>query len=366
MQRAVPGALQTFGERLCMIDGEGCMNVPTRRKSRRRKRSPIFLALFLFGGFCFVAAAAMWLWSPDGPTQTAARSALPAAAPPTAPPTAPPDIPARPASVRTEPAAAEMTAPPTPRPEAAAPTSEPPAGETPAAAIPASTPYAAPAGAGAARLAIIIDDCGQWPVTERGFVALPFPVTLSVLPHVRFGSEIARDASAAGKGVMLHLPMQTVSGTYPGPGTITIAMDDAAIRSEVSNDLAELPEARGVNNHEGSRATQDARVMGDIADVLAQDGRFFIDSRTSKASVGEAVARGRGVPSASRTVFLDNVNNESAIEARLLEAAKDARATGSAIAIGHPRPATLAAVRALGPKLAAAGIDLTLASALVH
>jgi len=217
-----------------------------------------------------------------------------------------------------------------------------------------------------ARLAIIIDDCGQWPATERAFVALPFPVTLSVLPHVRFGSAIARDASAAGQGVMLHLPMQTISGENPGPGTITTTMPDAAIRSEVASDLAELPEARGVNNHEGSLATQDARVMGDIADVLAQDGRFFIDSRTSSASVGESVAHERGVLTARRSVFLDNVDSEPAVEARLLEAISDARTTGSAIAIGHPRAATLAAVRTVAPRAAADGVELTLASALVH
>ena len=138
------------------------------------------------------------------------------------------------------------------------------------------------------------------------------------------------------------------------------------IRTELTNDLAELPEARGVNNHEGSRATQDPRVMGDIADVLAHDGRFFIDSRTSGASVGESVARSRGVPSASRSVFLDNVDSEAAVEAQLMVAARDAKANGSAIAIGHPRPATLAAVRLLGPTFAADGIELTLASALVH
>jgi polysaccharide deacetylase 2 family uncharacterized protein YibQ len=219
---------------------------------------------------------------------------------------------------------------------------------------------------GRPRLAIIIDDCGQWPVTERAFVALPFPITLSVLPHVRFGSAIARDADAAGQGVMLHLPMQTVSGRYPGPGTITVTMPDTVIRSELTSDLAELPQARGVNNHEGSLATQNARVMGDIADVLAQDGRFFIDSRTSSHSVGESVARGRGVLSASRSVFLDNVDNEAAVETQLLEAERDARETGSAIAIGHPRPATLAAVRALGPRFIAEGVEFTLASALVH
>jgi uncharacterized protein len=323
------------------------------------------MLLFLVGLGCLAVAGALWLWSPDAGLQTAVASP---------PPTAPPDIPARtkplpPAPTRPpESSAAPVTAAPvTPAPVSATPTTPPPPAEPTVSATATATPAVRSGESGERpRLAIIIDDCGQWPVTERAFVALPFPVTLSVLPHVRFGSAIARDASAAGQGVMLHLPMQTISGEYPGPGTITTTMDDAAIRNAVAGDLAELPQARGVNNHEGSLATQDARVMGDIADVLARDGRFFIDSRTSSASVGESVARGRGVLSASRTVFLDDLDNEAAIEARLLEAIADARSRGSAIAIGHPRAATLAAVRLMGPKAEADGVELTLASALVH
>ncbi len=280
--------------------------------------------LFLAGLGCLIGATVMWLWgTPPPPPQTTAGTASPPAAP--AAPAAPPAL-----------------------------------------AKPAEQPAAPGERSGRPRLAIIIDDCGQWPATERAFVALPFPVTLSVLPHVRFGSAIAKDADAAGQGVMLHLPMQTVSGRYPGPGTITTSMGDGAIRSMVAGDLAELPEARGVNNHEGSLATQDPRVMGDVIDVLARDRRFFIDSRTSSASVGEAVAREHGVPTASRNVFLDDVDQQAAVEAQLREAVDVARATGSAIAIGHPRPATLAAVRALGPQFVAAGVELTLASALVH
>jgi polysaccharide deacetylase 2 family uncharacterized protein YibQ len=318
----------------------------------------------------------MWLWSPDRTLQTAEV---------TPPPTAPPDVPARHAPLPT--AAPVATAPPATAPPPTAPppaatpvavvteeaSEKPVVAQTPAPGTPSPVallathaPVVSRAPAKGARLAIIIDDCGQWPVTERAFVALPFPVTLSVLPHVRFGSAIARDASAAGQGVMLHLPMQTISGEYPGPGTITTTMSDAAIRNEVASDLAELPQARGVNNHEGSLATQDTRVMTDIADVLAQDGRYFIDSRTSSASVGESVAHEHGVLTASRSVFLDNVDSEPAVEARLLEALSDARATGSAIAIGHPRAATLAAVRTVAPLAAADGVELTLASALVH
>ena len=215
------------------------------------------------------------------------------------------------------------------------------------------------------RLALIVDDCGQWIATERGFVALEIPLTLSVLPDVPYTSVIATEASDAGKGVMLHLPMETLSGLNPGPGKVTTEMSDAQIVAQVQSDLAEVPLARGVNNHEGSKASADPRVMRAVIGVLAQHGLFFIDSRTNVASVGEATARAMGVPTAARDVFLDNRADEAYSEAQLSQAAEIAQRTGSAIAIGHPRPTTLAAVRAMIPRLQALGVQFVLVQDLV-
>jgi hypothetical protein len=232
---------------------------------------------------------------------------------------------------------------------------------------PSSSPTALPSASenpNGPELALIVDDCGQWIDTERGFVALDVPLTLSVLPHVRYGGKIAREAAQAGKGVMLHLPMETLSGLYPGPGEITTTMSDAEIVAQVQDDLAQVPLANGVNNHEGSKASADPRVMRDVIGVLAQHGLFFIDSRTNAASVGESTARDLGVPTAARDVFLDNRADVAYSEAQLLQAAAIARKEGSAIAIGHPRPTTLAAVAALLPQLRASGIRFVLASEL--
>jgi len=219
---------------------------------------------------------------------------------------------------------------------------------------------------GAPRLAIIIDDCGQWLDTEHGFIALPAALTLSVLPHVRYATQIAHDADAAGKGVMLHLPMEPLSGADPGPGRITVAMNDDAITAQVRDDLASVPLAAGVNNHEGSRATADDRVMRAVASVLAERHLFFIDSRTGTASVAERDTVAAGIPTAGRDVFLDNVADVDATEAQLRRAAQLAKSHGSAIAIGHPRPTTLIAVRTLLPELERDGIQLVLARDLVH
>jgi len=252
-----------------------------------------------------------------------------------------------------------------PSAEPAAPVATPVATSLPTAAptaSPTSTPAANPNGP---QLALIVDDCGQWIATERGFVALGIPLTLSVLPDVPYANVIATEASDAGKGVMLHLPMETLSGLNPGPGKVTTEMSDAQIVAQVQSDLADVPLARGVNNHEGSKASADTRVMRAVIGVLAQHSLFFIDSRTNVASVGEATARAMGVPTAARDVFLDNRADVAYTEAQLSQAAAIARRTGSAIAIGHPRPTTLAAVRAMIPRLQALGIQFVLVQDIV-
>ena len=249
---------------------------------------------------------------------------------------------------------------PTPSPEASA-SATPPVAASPSAT---TSPGGNPNGP---KLALIIDDCGQWISTERGFVALPIPVTMSVLPDVHYGETIAREASDAGKGVMLHLPMETLSGMNPGPGKVTTEMSDSEIVAQVEHDLAQVPLAQGVNNHEGSKASADSRVMQDVMDVLAKRGNlFFIDSMTNSKSVGAQTALKDGVPTAARDVFLDNKADVAYSEAQLREAVAIAKRSGSAIAIGHPRPTTLEAVRALIPELQADGVNFVLAQSLTH
>lgn len=244
---------------------------------------------------------------------------------------------------------------------------------TPAAPVsprptPLQTPIAAPSATSAtsgARVAIIIDDCGQWIDTERAYIALPIPLTLAVLPYVRYSAVVSREAAAAGKGVMLHLPMQPISHLYPGPGEITTAMSDSAIREQVQNDLDQVPLAKGVNNHEGSAATADRRVMEDVDAVLRAHDLFFIDSLTTAKSVAAEVARENGIPTASRNVFLDDVPEVAYTERMLEQTVADAKRNGFAIAIGHPKPTTLQALTLMYPRMEAQGVRFVLVQSLV-
>ena len=215
-------------------------------------------------------------------------------------------------------------------------------------------------------VAIIIDDCGQSIVTERAMLALPIPLTLSVLPEAPYTRTIAREALAAHKGLMLHLPMEALSHIDAGPGKITVAMHDDQIAAQVREDLRDVALAKGMNNHEGSRATADWRVMQAVMGVAAAEHRFFIDSRTTTRTVVVPTARAAGVLNASRNVFLDNEADTAYVEDMLRRAAFVAKRDGTAIAIGHPRPATLQALREMVGPLQAAGVHFTLAARLLH
>lgn len=320
-----------------------------RKRSRRRRSSPapLFLLALIAAaivGYAIYPHAARHKQERAHHPVVAVASPSPAAATPVAAATAP-----------TSPEAA--TAPPSPAASPAAPA------PSPSAAIVSPQPAASP---GSGQLAIIIDDCGQWLGTEEDLIALPIPITLSVLPHVRYTGRIAQEASDAGKGVMLHLPMEPLSHVYPGPGEIKDAMTDDEVTKQTEDDVAQVPLAKGANNHEGSEASADGRVMKDVIAVMKEHGLFFVDSRTNAKSVGQSIAQEDGVPNARRDVFLDNEANLAYTESMLEQAVTLAKENGSAIAIGHPKPTTLAAIRDLYPKLQAQGVQFVLAENLVH
>lgn len=209
------------------------------------------------------------------------------------------------------------------------------------------------AGTAPARLTLIIDDLGQTPSRDRRVLALPGPVALAILPDTPHATRLAEEAHRNGKTVMLHLPMDPAGGRYAWhPG---LPVDELEKRLDAAFDA--VPHAHGVNNHMGSRMTADATAMSWLMGELQRRHRFFIDSRTSTATVAGATAQRVGLASLSRDVFLDNEPTAEAVAAQLEKAVELARKQGSVVVIGHPYPATLDVLERELPRLAARGID---------
>jgi polysaccharide deacetylase 2 family uncharacterized protein YibQ len=196
-------------------------------------------------------------------------------------------------------------------------------------------------------------------------LALPYRLTMAVLPGGPASREEAEAAALAGHEVFLHLPMEPLGNRPPYPKFVTVDMPDGEVRALVRHYLDGLPGVIGVNNHMGSRATADERTMRAVLETIAQRGLIFVDSHTSADSVAAAVARRVGVPYAVNALFLDNDRTPEAVRRRVWEAAGVARRVGQALVIGHVHPVTAAVLAEELPRLEAAGIAIVPASRVV-
>jgi len=218
----------------------------------------------------------------------------------------------------------------------------------------------------APRLAVVIDDWGyDWPAA-RQILALKVPLTAAILPFAPLTHEQAELARQAGFDVILHMPMEPFDSSISlSAETVRTNMAEDTIKELVRRALRAVPQAVGVSNHQGSRATSDSRIMRAVLEVVRQEGLFFLDSRTSNQSVAVTVARQLGVPAVANRVFIDNDDDVAAIEARLWEAVELARREGQAIAIGHVHRSTAIALARTLPEIQKAGIELVTVSSLI-
>jgi polysaccharide deacetylase 2 family uncharacterized protein YibQ len=217
------------------------------------------------------------------------------------------------------------------------------------------------------RLAIIIDDLGSDRAAADAVFALGYPLTVSVLPNHEHSVDIAKEAHRRGFQVMLHLPMQSVANETPEAQELRSGMPAPEVAALLDQFLQNVPDPAGVNNHQGSQATTDAALMDELMPVLRDRNLFYVDSRTTAATVAYDAAQDFGVRSAFRNVpFLDDVAEVAAVRKQLELALRGAREKGEAVAIGHPHSATLQALGEVLPQARAQGVRLVLASELVH
>ena len=214
-------------------------------------------------------------------------------------------------------------------------------------------------------MVIIIDDLGYNLANGLRVVNLPGPITLAVMPHTPHGALLARKGAAADKQIMLHVPMQNHAGLRLGPGGLTLDMDETQFKQVLRANVASVPYAEGLNNHMGSALTEQALPMKWTMDVANELNLFFVDSRTSAASIAWQQAIDQAVPALTRDVFLDNDTDIEALEMQFQRAITIANEHGFAVLIGHPYPATAAFLSKSLSRLDEAGIKLVSASALI-
>lgn len=200
------------------------------------------------------------------------------------------------------------------------------------------------------KLVLIIDDMG-YNKQDIDAIELPGPLTLAILPHTPFSRAYALKAKRGKKEVILHIPMESLSGKALGPGALLSDMNRQQVETTLAAALNEIPFAIGINNHMGSLFTQMQTPMTWTMDFLQRHKLFFVDSKTSRFSLGEELAAKVGISSFHRHVFIDNDLSEAAMHKQFNQLIRIAQKYHYAIGIAHPYPKTIKFLRKVLPGL---------------
>lgn len=214
-------------------------------------------------------------------------------------------------------------------------------------------------------IAIVIDDMGVSHRRTANISSLDYPLTSSFLTYVSNLRPQIAAAERAGHEIIAHLPMEPKASMNVSPDVLTVKMNEKQVAEGLNGMLDKFPGIAGVNNHMGSRFTEDPVRMDVVMKELEKRGLFFLDSKTTPHSAGEKAAKGNRVRYVSRNVFLDNEDKFDYVMRQLRQTEAIARKNGYAVAIGHPKEQTYNALKVWLPTLKSRNLRLVHLSEIV-
>ena len=217
------------------------------------------------------------------------------------------------------------------------------------------------------KVAIVLDDWGYNKKNVSALFSLGQPVTIAVLPNLPYSKTIALDAGKNNIEVILHLPLEAHdSKKRPEKDTIYTNMNENQALDRLQSALDSVPGLKGISNHQGSKATEDEKLMKLLLAQFKKRNLYFLDSLVTNNSVCQSLAAGIGIKYAERSVFLDNENDIEYIKGQLRELIETAKQGKSAVGIGHDRLLTLKAIKEMFPEFRREGVRLVYLSEVVR
>ena len=195
---------------------------------------------------------------------------------------------------------------------------------------------------------LVIDDAGLALSETQRFLDIPVPMTIAVLPYQKQTPEVCKAISKdRKKEIILHQPMEAYNtAKNPGPGAIYNQTQPSRVGKILEANLKSVKGAVGMNNHMGSRVTENPVVMREVLRYCKANGLFFLDSKTAYNSQVPRLAPQLGMHVEERHIFLDIEHSQEYIRRMWGSAVAHAKEHGYVVVIGHVWSAeTAAAIR---------------------
>jgi uncharacterized protein len=204
------------------------------------------------------------------------------------------------------------------------------------------------------KVAIIFDDLGETIKDFDEINALNTPVTISIIPGLKFSNQVAQLGQRAGFSIFIHVPLEPKNSQRFKTDKykfISSRLSGGEINRLLSNYLNAIRLAIGVNGHMGSQATTEASLMKVVITAVKQRGLIFVDSKTIPSSLAYKIAKKEGLICGYNEGFFDSLEDPLAMRKRFEELASHAKEKGKVIIIGHPKRKTIELLQEILPRL---------------
>ena len=206
-------------------------------------------------------------------------------------------------------------------------------------------------------ICLVIDDFGFAQKTDvQNFFQINKNITMAIIPGTPYAKTIGMYADSIGVETIIHMPMEShLEENIKYAVSLNEKLNAVLVEEKIQFAFNEVPTALGMNNHQGSKATENLQLMKDVARTLKKMDKFFLDSFTNPESRGYITMRRYGVPTQLRQVFLDHVEEPGQIKFNLDSLATLSHHMDIAVGIGHVKPITLEVLRKEIPRLESEG-----------
>tara|TARA_Y100001970_G_scaffold155040_1_gene189916 strand:+ start:1532 stop:2296 length:765 start_codon:yes stop_codon:yes gene_type:complete len=218
-------------------------------------------------------------------------------------------------------------------------------------------------------LCLIIDDFGHSNnQLVSDFLFMPPDFTIAVIPGLSYSTYLSNYSDSLGFENIVHMPMEAFNQDMYNdhPYLLSSSLNEIEVENRISNAFIEVPKAIGMNNHQGSKATENLQLMKYVARSLKKKDKYFLDSFTNPESRGFITMRRYGVKTELRQVFLDHIETVDHVQAQLDSLVMLSHAMGVAIGIGHVKPITLEVLKREIPRLKSLGYEFVKLSTIVR
>ena len=186
------------------------------------------------------------------------------------------------------------------------------------------------------KLAIVLYGFSDDARSADSSFTLPVPFGVALPPGRPQSGKVFRAAHAAGREVVLHLPLEPIDypRVNPGQGTLLVTMSPARITSALHHDIDQAAPVAAVANHMGSLATQDMTLMRSVFHELRRADLPFVHVMPAAGSVCKSLASEMGVPYSEPDLVLDAESRQRdtrALDARWKDALERARKRGACV-----------------------------------